>query len=176
MNYEELFWSKVKKGPDCWLWQGNVTSANYGQFVVRAHRMAIELTRGPIPDGMIVLHTCDNPRCVNPAHLWVGTHRENVLDSVTKGRWPTKGRKVNHFGESNPAARIGWKQVSEIRAKYKPHLYTAPMLAKEYGLSASHVSSIIEMKTWSPRRRPSEASILNDLIGNPVPINEVPEF
>ena len=97
------FWEKVdKKGPtECWVWTGAGVSRlprrNYGlahkpgtnRGKVRAHRVSWEMHNGPIPDGLNVLHTCDNPPCVNPAHLFVGTQRDNVRDMYAKGR----GRK-----------------------------------------------------------------------------------
>lgn len=84
------FWSKVRYGPDCWEWTGTPSQA-YGLFMLRgksrkAHRIAYELTHGPI-GAFILLHSCDNPRCVRPAHLRPGTHLDNTLDAVQKGRW-----------------------------------------------------------------------------------------
>ena len=79
--------------PDqCWPWTGPTLRDGYGQFNVggtsyRAHRVAWELTNGPIPDGLEVLHACDNPPCCNPAHLSVGTHAENVADAKRKGKY-----------------------------------------------------------------------------------------
>lgn len=92
-----LFWSRVDKGSEseCWLWTGRVTShawGEYGRFwvtdvgYVRAHRYSYELVNGPLPDGLFVMHACDNPRCVNPAHLSTGTHTDNMRDMATKGR------------------------------------------------------------------------------------------
>ena len=77
----------------CWRWMGTITNRGYGQFwfieagkVLQAHRLAYELFVGPIPPGMCVCHTCDNPSCVNPAHLWPGTYADNNRDRDTKGR------------------------------------------------------------------------------------------
>lgn len=93
------FWSKVKRGDGCWLWRGSVNSANgYGQFgvtgpgahgkykVLTAHRVVWTLSHGAIPDGQSILHHCDVPTCVNPAHLFLGTHRMNIEDAARKGR------------------------------------------------------------------------------------------
>jgi hypothetical protein len=87
----ERFWARVRKGPECWEFAGP-TRKGYGQLGVgsgrhiSAHRISWELANGPIPDGMQVLHTCDNPPCVNPAHLFLGTHQDNMDDMVAKGR------------------------------------------------------------------------------------------
>lgn len=91
------FWAKVdKRGSDeCWPWTANRDGDGYGQLTVlegdrrtteKAQRVSWRLANGPIPDGMLVLHRCDNPPCVNPAHLFLGTHRDNVADCDAKGR------------------------------------------------------------------------------------------
>lgn len=87
---KERFWSKVRRGRGCWVWMGRRDKDGYGlseQFgQVRAHRAAYVSKHGSIPDGMCVLHRCDNPPCVRPDHLWVGTQADNVRDAARKGR------------------------------------------------------------------------------------------
>lgn len=90
---ETRLWATVQKGgqDDCWLWIGGVDRTKYGRIyvdgkVTGAHRAAWAVTFGPIPDGMHVLHKCDNSRCVNPRHLFLGTHRDNMRDMIAKGR------------------------------------------------------------------------------------------
>lgn len=88
----ERFWSKVDKSGECWLWTGG-KSGGYGYFKVngstlRANRLAYEIEHGEIPEGMLVCHSCDTPACVNPAHLWLGTDKDNQADKVAKGRHP----------------------------------------------------------------------------------------
>lgn len=113
----DRFWSKVRKGDGCWLWTSNAHHNGYGQIALSrngatrqrwawAHRVAWELTNGPIPAGQLVLHRCDTPLCVNPAHLFLGTHLENIADSVRKGRynaWRRTGYRLN----GQPAKPLG---------------------------------------------------------------------
>jgi hypothetical protein len=93
------FWAKVdvKDEDECWLWLGGVTYRGYGHSRLNgrqmgAHRAAWILTFGPIPDGLLVLHKCDVPKCCNPKHLFLGTHRDNLVDAQQKGRFPIQGK------------------------------------------------------------------------------------
>lgn len=87
----QRFWDKVDKSGDCWEWTGYKTSDGYGRLfvdgkAVRAHRFVMEIEGVDIPSGMIVGHACDNPSCVKPDHLWIGTQKDNVRDMARKGR------------------------------------------------------------------------------------------
>lgn len=94
-SYVDRFWAFVLKADGCWIWQGGRDRKGYGHFTLpdkqqrQAHRLAYELTFGPILPGVHCLHTCDNPPCCNPAHLWIGTRSDNMRDMVYKqrGRW-----------------------------------------------------------------------------------------
>jgi hypothetical protein len=93
-SVEERFWGRVRraKGEGCWLWQGRRDRDGYGSLEAfglrhaRAHRVAWQITNGPIPEGMVLCHRCDNPSCVRPDHLFVASQKENIRDSLAKGR------------------------------------------------------------------------------------------
>lgn len=112
----ERFWMLVAVGaPDaCWEWRGQLSRDGYGRFRVgegrsRAHRVAHELSNGPIPGGLCVCHHCDNRLCCNPAHLWLGTNEENMADMVAKGR------AARLQGENSPHPKLTNAAVLEIR-------------------------------------------------------------
>lgn len=145
---DERFWQRVDKSGECWVWIGFVGNNGYGQFynggaIVRAHRFAWELTHGPIPDGLLVLHNCpdgDNPACVNPSHLWLGTNDENMADMVAKGRQAA--------GERHGRARLTKDIVIMIRNRYHIHSDSIDTIADAFGVSPTHVRSIIDRERW----------------------------
>ena len=145
------FLAKVNKTSECWLWAGGLSDKGYGVFWLGtkrdgkdqyAHRVAYEIAYGTIPDGLDVLHKCDNPTCVNPAHLWAGTHTENMRDMFAKGRRRTLP------GEKNPRAKLTWEKVREIRSRYVPHVVTCKMLAGEYGVDPALIHRIVRGRMW----------------------------
>lgn len=144
----ERFWEKVdKRGPnECWLWTGTHHGGGYGLFginkrMVRTHRFSYELHNGPIPDGLEVLHECDNPPCVNPAHLFLGTHQDNMDDMHSKDRHNAAK------GESVGGAKLTEDQVRQIRQR-RTNGETGVTLAKEYGVSAAVISKVHLRQTW----------------------------
>jgi hypothetical protein len=92
MELSPRFWSKVDIAPGCWNWIAGTTGAGYGRYKlasgrsVSAHRFIFSVLMGAIPPNLLVCHRCDNPRCVNPLHLFLGTARDNAMDMVAKGR------------------------------------------------------------------------------------------
>lgn len=142
---EDRFWGFVDKSGDCWLWTGARFDSGYGSFSIkrkgcRAHRVSWELSFGPIPDGKLVLHRCDNPPCVNPSHLFLGTGADNSADMVQKNR--------HLYGERNHNAKLTEAFVLEIRRDYASGATTFRDLAKHYGVHESIVADAVQGKTW----------------------------
>ena len=143
----DRFWAKVDRGraDDCWEWTASLDGKGYGQFFpktdasVRAHRWSFADTYGPIPDTLCVCHKCDNPKCVNPNHLFLGTHADNMRDMRRKGRHPGPG----FAGESHPNVKLTDSQVREIRAGYSGAWGEQTRLAQEYGVHKTLISTIV---------------------------------
>jgi hypothetical protein len=114
----------------------------------RASRVAWELANGPIPDGLLVCHKCDNPACVNVEHLFLGTHKDNMEDMVRKGRWNVGGKQRGSKGEKHGQAKLTDAQVMEIRRLYAFGGITCKELAVRYGIVQGIVSAIVNHKTW----------------------------
>jgi hypothetical protein len=146
-SLEERFWSKIDKSGSCWAWTSAFTTRGYGFFWVGgakrseyAHRVAWELSNGgKVPDGSVVMHSCDNPKCVNPAHLSIGTPKDNAQDCKRKGR--------NAFGERNMGGqKLTWEKVREIR-KLSGHLGRA-RTARKFGVSENTIKMIRQNRLW----------------------------
>lgn len=141
----ERFWSKVNRQSDgeCWPWTGHLLPDGYGVISIRrvnkrAHRVSYELAYGAIPEGMHVCHHCDNPPCVNPAHLFLGTNADNVADKTSKGR------AASMPGSKNPSAILDEDTVRLILADAGTHAE----LGRKYGVSRSTISLLRRRKTW----------------------------
>lgn len=142
------FWSHVNRAEAeaCWSYCGYVSDRGYGVFGytsggrsvrVRAHRLAWELSRGEIPDGLSVLHRCDNPRCVNPSHLFLGSQKDNMHDAVRKGRKRAWGLQ-----------KLNAEQVHEIRRRCRRGERQRDV-GRAFGVARNTVSQIVNRKTWA---------------------------
>ena len=148
------FWEKVLVDDDdkCWEWQARRNKKGYGSFYVSighsksqewlAHRMVWKMTFGEIPEGLQVCHHCDNPPCVNPSHLWLGTNRDNILDAKKKGRL------AQLKGEDSPQAKLTEEKVREIR-KLRKEGMTLCALGDMFNVHYSTIGYIISRKLWS---------------------------
>ena len=144
----ERFWDKVgRRGQpdDCWLWAASRDEGGYGRirrersrYLEAAHRISFELNVGHIPEGLHVLHQCDNPPCVNPAHLVLGSHQDNMADRGLKGRTEV-GR-----GERHAFSTLTEAEVLEILSSKEPHSVVAP----RYGIHPTTVSRIRKGQAW----------------------------
>lgn len=149
-TYEERFWQKVDRrgDDDCWEWRGARHGKGYGLFghrpERRAHRISYVLEHGPIADGLWVLHQCDNPSCVNPAHLFLGTAKDNTQDSIAKGRYHIKRGNAVH------GSKLDEESVRHIRAVHIPysHEFGAAALARKFGVNVSNIHTILSGKAW----------------------------
>jgi hypothetical protein len=147
------FWSRVDKTNDCWLWTGTSFGPGYGHFWFHSHRMTAhravwEIEIGPIPENMHVLHHCDNPSCVRPSHLFLGTHADNMKDAEQKGRLKGFGRGQSPFyGEANPNSKLTRVDAERIRERYAAGGIRQIDLAREYGVSDHTISGIVK-REW----------------------------
>ena len=149
MDYISRFESKFSKGRRCWNWTAGVDSKGYGVFSLKqrataAHRLAYRIYRGRIPIGMCVLHTCDNPRCVNPSHLWIGTKAENNADRKRKGRNAKNVKFPDRRGSLNERAKLTERDVLQIRASRE----STVSCGARYGVSHVLISQIRRRKIW----------------------------
>ena len=161
----QRFWEKVDKSPghgqrgDCWVWTAYRDRDGYGNFHIeahpeKAHRVSYRISKGDIPAGIFVLHSCDNPPCVNPEHLSLGTVQDNSDQMVARGRAPTGDQhwahvhpeKVRHGSRIN-TTKLTVGQVQEIRQRCAFGT-TYAALGREYGVYPSTIRRVANRKCW----------------------------
>jgi len=151
LTAEDRFWKQVRKTKGCWLWLGAL-SGGYGHIrrvknpvPIGAHRFSWELHKGNIPGGKLVLHSCDNPRCVNPGHVFLGSHADNKADAISKDRHARKG--------SHGMRKLTEKEALSIRRRYLPGVNQLQpgnglRLAEEFGITRGQVIKIAKGLAW----------------------------
>lgn len=152
------FWQYVKKGDGCWEWQGNTAIGGYGGIkegtrTIRAHRLSWEIHFGPIPAGMLVCHSCDNPPCVRPDHLFLGTHTDNMRDARAKNRIDASGAGRNfHKRGIQRGERHGQARITEAMVRWIREQRAAGMsyndLAQHSGLTYQGVYHVVNRTSW----------------------------
>lgn len=144
----ERLWSRVDRRTDdeCWPWLGAPDKNGYGRIKdehkrsKRAHRVAYELEFGSVPSRSMVCHSCDNPPCCNPAHLFLGSATDNNRDRASKGR--------SCNGERHHRAKLNASQVREIRNSFSREHISLSQLGRDYGVSAANIQAIVRGDTW----------------------------
>jgi hypothetical protein len=150
---EQRFWAKVDTSGECWVWTACKLPRGYGQFFheggkVYAHRFIWTVMHGDIPDDLEICHRCDNPSCVRPDHLFLGTRTDNMRDCVTKGRF-----RFHPFPKGHPymvkvrPSKLTEVDVRAIRLQYKQG-ETITELARSFGVTRSCVGFIVRRQTW----------------------------
>ena len=149
----EILWEHVSKTDGCWEWIGRRNKKGYGLAtnsgrllcsgnVVKAHRLSWFIHNGPIPEGMLVLHRCDNPPCVRPDHLFLGTHQDNLLDSMSKGR------RMPNKGELNGRSKLCTDDIPAIRELINSGI-SRREISRKYGVNESTIRRIARNRGWT---------------------------
>jgi len=151
-QFHKRFWNKVQKSSpnECWLWTAGKNKRGQGFFRVNYNKRKMDMAyrvswmiehKTIIPHGMEIMHSCDNPSCVNPKHLAIGTHAENMRDMMGKGRHRTDNKK----GEEHYSAKLSEADIKNIRASK----LSQTALAKQYGVSQHCIWCIVRRKSWT---------------------------
>lgn len=154
VNLWSRFWSKVRFSSGCWEWTGTKSSYGHGRFKIHGklyspHRISAEFFGVEIPDGYFVCHHCDNPSCVRPQHLFVGTRSDNMKDSRRKGRSRSEMYLPICIGSANSRSKMNSSQVREIIDMYSTGNFTMKEIGVLYGLTKQGVWCIVRKKVWT---------------------------
>jgi hypothetical protein len=165
MTLEEKFWPNVRITPGCWVWDGALSEKGYGQLwldnkIRLAHRISYQMHQGEEAGKLFVCHRCDNPKCVNPEHLFLGTAKDNALDMHRKGRANIPSRAgENHWskrlidsraaGERNGLAKLTEKDVRGIVAEYEAGGTSQRKMAEKYGLHENTIFKLVNKRLWA---------------------------
>ena len=164
ISLESRFWSKVARSDDpdaCWPWTAGCFQDGYGAFKFegrqhKAPRFMYENFVAPIPPNMLVLHHCDNRRCVRPEHLYLGTHADNMRDRAERQRTATGNRNGAHThpemrprGSRQGNSTLTEEDVRAIRAEYRPVYGMLTYLGNKYGVSSSQILRVVQRQSWA---------------------------
>lgn len=147
MQAASYFWPKTKKKGACLFWKGGVDpKTGYGKFVWEgktyySHRFSYLLCVGEIPKDILVCHCCDNRPCVEPTHLWLGSHKENSNDMISKNR---HNKKPNVIGTAHPLSKLDEEKIQIIRKDKRP----CAIIAIDFSVSPTLIWNIKKYKTW----------------------------
>ena len=148
---EERFWHYVNKNAKggCWEWTGGCTRQGYGRYTIHhnlrtvgAHKYSWELHKGEVPDKLLVLHKCNNRKCVNPRHLYVGTQKQNMKDRSEHGNLV--------IGENHWKSKLTWEDVDKIREMYASGKFSQSVLGKMFNTPQTNISNIVLWRNWIP--------------------------
>jgi hypothetical protein len=151
--FADLFWSKVTKTDDCWIWTSAKNASGYGVVNYRdrarlAHRVAYELIHGHQHKDACILHRCDNPPCVRPDHLFLGDRRDNSQDMIAKGRHNMRGLLKGTRGDQHGFAKLTSNDIADIRYRYAAGGVRYRDLADKYGVHPVTIGDVIRGTTW----------------------------
>lgn len=144
-NQIKNFLSKFKVSDNCWIWDGATYSNGYGVFrvgkhLIPAHRVSYRLYKGQLEDKLVVMHSCDNVKCVNPQHLSLGTHKDNAADM--------KAKKRHRFGENHHNHKHSDEKILAIKKEYFQGNMSTVKLEKKYGIDSGYISKILRGIVW----------------------------